>query len=133
MVNGPLSLQGEFAWTRVSATDGSSDPSFYSFASYFLTGETRPYAHNRGAFGRVLPRDAFLGGAGGKGAFELAVRFSGVDLNDEEVVGGIMNDATAGMNWYATRNARVLAEVIRSDVQGFDPVWIFQARLQWMY
>ncbi len=135
-VNGPLSVQGELAWTRVSTTDGSSDPSFYSFyafASYFLTGETRPYAHDKGAFGRVLPHDAFLGGAGGKGAFELAARFSRVDLNDQEVVGGIMNDATVGMNWYATRNARVLAEVIRSDVQGFDPVWIFQARLQWAY
>jgi len=27
----------------------------------------------------------------------------------------------------------VLTNVIRSRVEGFDPVWIFQVRLQWAY
>ena len=136
VMKGPLSFQGEFAWAQVQTTDESADPSFYAFyvyASYFLTGEQRPYDVDRGAFGPIVPHSDFRGQAGGAGAIELALRFSRIDLTDEEIAGGIMNNLTGAFNWYASRNARVLTNVIRSRVEGFDPVWIFQVRLQWAY
>ena len=136
VIKGPLSVQGEFAWAQVQTTDGSADPGFYAFyifTSYFLTGERRPYDLDLGAFGPIVPHSEFMGPAGGAGAFELALRFSRIDLTDEEIDGGVMNNLTGAFNWYATRNARVLTNVIRSRVEGFDPVWIFQVRLQWAY
>ena len=136
VVNGPLSFQGELAWARVETTDESADPSFYAFyvyTSYFISGETRPYEEETGAFGRIEPASEFRGSEGGLGALEVAFRFSRIDLTDEEVEGGIMNDATVAFNWYASRNGRVSTNVIHSRVEGFDPVWIFQVRLQWAY
>ncbi len=56
--------------------------------------------------------------------------FSGIDLDDEEVTGGRLHDFTAAFNWYATRNYRVLTNVIRAHRSDAEPVWIFQLRLQ---
>ena len=45
-----------------------------------------------------------------------------------------VTDLTAAFNWYATRNARVLSNVIWSNASLLDdPVWIAQVRLQWAY
>lgn len=131
-VDGPFSLQGEFAYTTVERPKVSNPQfyAFYVFGSYFLTGETRPYKVSSGAFGRVYPKQEFRDGAGGRGAFEIAFRFSRIDLDDKEVQGGRLNDLTAAFNWYATPNYRVMTNVIWANRSDFDPVWIFQIRLQ---
>jgi phosphate-selective porin OprO/OprP len=131
-IQGPLSIQGEAAFTGVSSSE-TSNPSFYAFyvyASYFLSGETRRYVPGGGAFERVQPKREFRDGAGGLGAFEIAFRFSRIDLDDEDVTGGRLNDLTAAFNWYATRHYRVLTNVIRAHRSEDEPVWIFQIRLQ---
>jgi phosphate-selective porin OprO/OprP len=131
-VKGPLSFQGEFTYNDVKAPD-VGDPNFYAlyaFGSYFLTGETRHYKIQDGAFGRIYPKREFRDGSGGMGAFEIAFRFSRVDLDDKEINGGRLNDLTAGFNWYATHNYRVIFNVIRAKRSDWDPVWIFQVRLQ---
>jgi len=131
-VDGPFSLQGEFAYTTVELPE-VSNPNFYAlyvFGSYFFTGETRPYKVSSGAFGRVHPKREFRDGAGGLGAFEVAFRFSRIDLDDKDVLGGRLNDVTAAFNWYATRNYRVMTNVVRASRSDIDPVWIFQIRLQ---
>jgi phosphate-selective porin OprO/OprP len=73
----------------------------YAQAGYFLTGETRPYNRAAGTFGRVVPIAAF--GPCGQGAWEVAARWSYIDLNDENIQGGKLNDATVGLNWYLNR------------------------------
>jgi phosphate-selective porin OprO/OprP len=136
VVKGPLSLQGEFVQDRVHALDRPESlrfSAFYVYGSYVLTGETRPYDESRGAFGRIVPERPFMGSGGGLGAFEVAVRFSRIDLTDGGVSGGVMDDFTAALNWYAGPQARVSANVIRSNLDGVHPAWIFQARLQWAY
>ena len=48
-IQGPLSIQGEAAFTSVSSSE-MSNPSFYAFyvyASYFLSGETRQLCPRR--------------------------------------------------------------------------------------
>jgi phosphate-selective porin OprO/OprP len=131
-VDGPFSLQGEFAYTTVESSEMSSPEfyAFYVFGSYFLTGETRPYKVSNGAFGRLHPKREFRDGAGGRGAFEVAFRFSRIDLDDKDIQGGRLNDLTAAFNWYATKSYRVMTNVIWAKRSDFDPVWIFQIRLQ---
>lgn len=144
VVKGPLSFQTEGAFTSVSRGEPAAgepnlgDPFFwggYAYVSWFITGETRPYQESLGNFGRVHPTRPFLGPDGkGYGALELAFRASYLDLNDKGINGGRMTDVTAAFNWYATRNARVLSNVIWSDASMLDdPVWIAQVRLQWAY
>ena len=138
-VKGPLSFQTETSINSVNRTKlGRLNQFFwggYAFVSYFLTGETRPYQDDQGNFGRQYPLEPFMGSdAAGKGAFEIAFRVSYLDLDDKEINGGRITDLTLGLNWYATRNARVLLNVIRSDATLLeDPVWIAQVRLQWAY
>jgi phosphate-selective porin OprO/OprP len=43
----------------------------------------------------------------GTGAWEVAYRYSYVDLNDTGINGGQMNQHTIGLNWYLNDNTRL--------------------------
>jgi phosphate-selective porin OprO/OprP len=119
LVSGPLSVQGEYFHLFTDA-DGGDDPQFWGFyvsGSYFLTGEDRGYSTSSGIFSRVKPRNNFRLRDGKWGAFEVGLRFSYVDLNDEEVKGGKERNFTAGLNWYLTPNARLMFNYIRANVK----------------
>ncbi len=65
-----------------------------------LTGEMRPYNTRNGIFGGVpVSRSVYQNG---KGAWELAGRFSHIDLNDGPIAGGEMDIASFGVNWWLT-------------------------------
>lgn len=116
-VVGSLSLQGEYLAAMVNGTRGGPDAtlgSFYVEASFFLTGEKRPYRNTLAAFGRVRPKRPF-GVDGGLGALELAARFSRMDLNDGDVQAGDMNAGTFAANWYLNPNARIMLNYVLSD------------------
>jgi phosphate-selective porin OprO/OprP len=74
----------------------------YTHAGLFLTGERRTYNRTAGVFGRVVP-NCPVGKQGGPGAWELAGRWSYIDLSDENVLGGTLRDITFGVNWYLNR------------------------------
>lgn len=115
---GPASLQAEYFWMGTNAS-ASSDPHFqglYAMASYFVTGESRHYDPKKGIFKRVTPRSNFLSGEGGCGAWEVAARFSTLDLSDESIDGGEIWNVTAGMNWHLNPNTRVMLNYIHSRV-----------------
>ncbi len=60
------------------------DPSFdgwYVQASWILTGESKVYKRGHGAYGLPTPADPFTLDKGGIGAWELAARYSDLDLN----------------------------------------------------
>jgi len=101
-VKGPFSLQGELLRSWVYEANGTS-PAFtgiYGSASWFLTGETRPYDRSEGAFSRVIPKRNFNFGHGGWGAWEVAGRYSYVNLNDADVHGGRLSMLMGEVNWY---------------------------------
>ena len=113
---GSLSLQGEYTFASVERANGSDldFSGWYAQASYFLTGETRKYIKEEGIFGRTLPKKPFTDGSG-IGAWEVAARYSSLDLNDKDITGGEMNNYTAGVNWYVNNYTRLGANYITVD------------------
>jgi phosphate-selective porin OprO/OprP len=81
----------------------------YLQASYFLTGENMTYVRRAAAFTRVTPYENFVNLPGerthcGLGAWQVAARYSWVDLNDQGVHGGHLDESTLGLNWYLNPN-----------------------------
>ena len=93
----------------------------------------RQYRHNLGTIRRIRPKRELRDGSGGLGAFEIALRFSRIDLNDQDITGGTLNDLSFAFNWYPTYPTRVSFNAIRASREAWEPVWIFQARLQLAY
>jgi phosphate-selective porin OprO/OprP len=132
IVLGPLSFVSEYIYASVDAEKGS-DPNFdgyYILASYFFTGETRPYDTSEGKFSRLKPKNNFQAAPGSTGAWEVAARYSGIDLNDEDVSGGKLNCITVALNWYLNPNTRVMSNYIFSDLDNIGDAHIFQMRFQ---
>jgi phosphate-selective porin OprO and OprP len=135
-VMGPFSVQAEYMSVD-NDVNGASDPTFsgwYAYGSWFLTGESRAYKASSGTFDRVKPKS--IVGRGGKGAWELGVRYSSLDLNDADIQGGEEQDLTIGLNWYATPTIRFMANYIKvldltdPSTTDDDEPNIFQLRAQ---
>ncbi|MGD9137946.1 MAG: porin [Desulfobacterales bacterium] len=117
VVWGPFSLQGEYFWTKLSSKE-ADDPTFqgaYLYGSWFITGEHRPYSTSSSRFSRVIPNGNFFDN--GPGAWELAARWSWVDLTDKLVEGGEENNYTFAINWYLNPNYRLMFNYIYADVK----------------
>jgi phosphate-selective porin OprO/OprP len=104
---GSLTFQSELMVGMVNRTNAGfvQVPAGYAQLGYVLTGERRTYDKAAAAFTRVVPDVNF--GQGGSGAWEAAVRYSALDLNDGDVPGGRLQDVTCGLNWYLNRYTRV--------------------------
>jgi phosphate-selective porin OprO/OprP len=130
-VNGPLSVQSEYIMAYADRL-GTSDVDFdgyYVQASYFLTGEHRNYKTSEGAFSRIKPKKNY-GAEGGPGAWEVAARYSGLDLNDNNITGGKLNDITAGLNWYLNPNTRIMWNYVYADKNDVGQADMLMMRLQ---
>ena len=137
-VLGPFSLQTEYAWTRANnsftrlanGNDGKSlgDPVFsggYIELSYFLTGENRTYDKRLGRLGSTYiasPFTPFFGVRGedghlafGTGAWEIAARYSHLDLNSGALRGGKEDGVTLGVNWYLNTNLKLQFDYLHND------------------
>ena len=127
---GPLIVQGEYYWFNVqrgAATGlppiGAPDVKFqggYVQAGYVLTGESRPYNAGNAAYGGIVPKNPFSLD-GGWGAWEIAGRYSTMDLNNligsaTGVAGGRQNVYTVALNWYLNRNVRLMFDYLHGDV-----------------
>lgn len=99
-------FQSEYMYAMLSEPAGPQlhFPAGYAQLGYVLTGERRNYDHKTAAFTRVTPDINF--GNGNWGAWEVAGRYSMIDLNDENVQGGRLQDLTFGLNWYLNRFTR---------------------------
>ena len=125
---GPLSVQGEYK--QQSFNDENKDygmTSYYAFASYFITGEHRPYKH--AAFGRVKPKNDIDNG--GFGAIEVLARYSSMSASDDVIKMEAINPDTLllervnpqepinnislGLNWYLNAHMRVMYNYVMTD------------------
>lgn len=121
VVAGPWSFQSEYfaSWVQRAAVPvpGGFDTigTVYMQAVYgelhcFLTGEHREYSRESGAFTRVVPRRPLSWsrcGFGGCGAWQVAARYTYLDLNDKAISGGSIHDMTIGLNWFLNPNMKV--------------------------
>ena len=86
---------------------------FYAEAGYFITGESKPYNPTYGIWDRVKPNKNFREN-GGLGAWEVAARYSYLNLEDKNINGGRMEDVTVGLNWYLNPNVKVMWDYVHS-------------------
>ncbi len=113
---GPVFMQAEYIQSGVrrnaSKSSGKNrDLDFagaYLSASWMLTGEQRPYSARNGVFKGIDPRSK-------TGAWELALRYSVLDLSDRKIDGGEERNWALGVNWYPDSNVRLMANYIRAD------------------
>jgi len=99
---GPFLLASEYFRTVIKnpSLENPVFDGYYVSASWVLTGEMRPYNKKNGLFRPVpISRTVYQNG---KGAWELAARYSAVDLMDGQVEGGDMQIASLGVNWWLT-------------------------------
>jgi phosphate-selective porin OprO and OprP len=115
VVLGPFSVQAEYfrQWVEQPADNPAFD-GFYIFGSWFITGEHRNYRKANGTFDRVIPHKNFTDG--GIGAWELALRYSHTELNDDTFIFGRLNNITAGVNWYLNPNAKLQFNYVHARV-----------------
>jgi phosphate-selective porin OprO/OprP len=144
-IRGPLSIQAEFGWNFVDhaigfapagvvLTPALATPTSYTFdggyiqIAYTLTGEHRSYKKqyatlSRYYFGERGPftsawfvRDENGHLNWGWGAWEIAARYSYVNLNDgvgaSRIQGGAMDGISAGLNWYLSSNLMMMFDYI---------------------
>jgi phosphate-selective porin OprO/OprP len=126
---GPLSIQADAAFTYVENArtlygGGGLAPlqnvgsamfwGGYVEASYLLTGETRGYDRRNGTYDRVRVREPafFVRGEDGKsrwgtGAWQVAYRYSFLDLNDSGINGGQLIQNEVALNWFLNDNTKM--------------------------
>ena len=110
-VRGSVKFQGEFYQTEWSRTNNSNlnFNGWYTEASWFVTGEAANYKN--GKFIRpIIKSDA--------GAWELAVRFSNLNLNDKGIQGGEEDNLSLAVNWYSRDHWRVMGNLIKVESVG---------------
>jgi len=127
---GPVTIKSEFYRTEWSRP-GGDNPQFkgwYAEASWFLTGEMAHYREGKFVRPNILSDN---------GAWELAARFSTIDLNDLDVAGGEQKNLSFAVSWYSRTHWRFMANLIKVKAEGGpegdqDP-WIAQLRAQYYF
>lgn len=138
VVQNKFSGQAEYIRTTLDR-EVASDPTFdgwYAQAGWFLTNDTRPYTHKGAKFKGVKPSNPL--GRHGVGAWELALRYSTIDLMDAGIDGGEMDNVTLGLNWFPVAGLRFSANYIKVlEIEGGahnnEEADIMQLRGQWAF
>lgn len=128
--------QSELRYNIVNLNNGRTAgfPSFYAQTGYILTGEHRPYNKAGAVPGRVKPKCPVGIKGGGIGAWEVACRYSLVDLSNGAITGGQLHDMTYGLNWYLNDFTKLQFNYISADLNrapaGDSHTDIFAVRAQ---
>jgi phosphate-selective porin OprO/OprP len=131
--SGPFMVGSEVYMHRFNSPE-TGNPVFVGgdiMASYFLTGESRPYNTATGIFGFVAVNKSVF--KGGPGAWEVLLRYSSLDLNGGSLQGGKFWRITPMVNWYLSKDVRLelaygYGVLDRFHLKGVTQ--IFQARIQ---
>jgi phosphate-selective porin OprO/OprP len=136
MVLGSFHVQTEYAMTIAQTSENSALQNkhyyfhaYHGIVSWFITGEHKNYKTSSAAFGRVSPKKNF-GKEGGAGAFELAARYSNIDLDDTDIEGGYVSNIGLGLNWYLNPNTRFMLNYIFADIKDTGNADILMVRFQ---
>ena len=123
---GPFTVRTEgfiSKWHRADSKDNRFVGA-YAEIGHFLTGQEVRYRDGK----LIRPRIE-----DGAHAWEVGLRASWVDLNDEDVRGGEQKNLGAALNWYPRGNIRAMFNVIYYKAErdeGDEKGWIAQTRVQ---
>lgn len=124
--NGPFLVQAEYIRADVEQFGGLPGFGFqggYVEAAVTLNGKGRAYAltpqggTTYATFKGIEVREEQRVTRGGIGVFEIAARFSAIDLDDRHLRGGAERDVTIGLNWYPEPNLRFVADYVHGRVR----------------
>jgi phosphate-selective porin OprO/OprP len=110
-------------WERVDSRENEFYGAYLELG-HFLTGQE--FRYRDGKFVRPQIEN-------GARAWEVGVRVSWVDLDDQDVRGGIQKNLGFALNWYPRRNVRAQFNLIYYDAArdaGDENGWIAQTRIQ---
>ncbi|TWT98110.1 Porin P precursor [Botrimarina colliarenosi] len=109
-------FQSEYFGAKVDpiAGGGVNFDGAYAQVAYALTGENHAYSKAQGVYTRIVPHKNY--GDCGLGAFEVAGRWSYLDLDDGAVNGGTITDYTLGLNWYLNRYTKFQFNYIHANL-----------------
>lgn len=132
---GSVAFQTEYTFAIVNPTSNTAlkmeqyyFDAYYGTISWFITGEHKNFSKSKTAFDMVKPKKNF--GKGGAGAFEVALRYSSIDFNDNDIQDGVLNAITVGLNWYVNPAVRYTINYINANVKDLGRTNIFQMRFQ---
>ena len=137
LISGPFSVQAEAGFSYVNNArtlygggglaplQNVGTPMFwggYVEASYILTGEHRGYDRRNGMYDRIKVRENafFVRGEDGcnhwgTGAWQVAYRYSYLDLNANGVTGGRLAQHDVALNWYLNDNTKMQFVYVNAD------------------
>jgi phosphate-selective porin OprO/OprP len=129
-----LFWQGEYFHYQVdrSGLPNASFAGAYGEVSWTFTGESHTYNPQAGAYRRVLPKRAFSLKEGGWGAWEIAFRYSYIDLDSNYVIGELQSSTpaaivggkqygyTLGLNWYPNDLIRLMLDFNHVDFEKWN-------------
>lgn len=123
-------------WIRSNLDSIQANPHFDGMAlqaGRFLTGDkARPWDDLFAVWGRVRPDQNYRRGnpfkPANSGIWEVAARFSMIDLNDGGIEGGVVRNLTAGLNWYPNTTTKIQFNWVHSRVedQGYANIWVLR-------
>jgi len=130
---GPLNLCSEAMFTHVSRNEAiGTEANFYGYyvqAGYFLTGgDHMSYKRSVGSIDRPHIENSFdlFNNCDPRcGAWQVAARYSMLDVTDGDIGGGVGRSMTYALNWYFSPYARIQFNLIRGSIAGRDPVMGF--------
>lgn len=120
---GPATVEAELRQANVQrvptltvATNSSNslgNPRFHGWhvqGGYMLTGESRQYNFGTGTLHNPRPEAKC-------GAWEIAARYSFLNLVDRDVYGGSEHNTTIGLNWFANENVKVALNYVHANIR----------------
>ncbi len=122
---------GEYIQNDIDSPE-FGDPTFdgyYAQAGFFLTDDYRRFKTSAGAFNRLSPSSNW-DKSGGKGAWEIAVRASSLDLNDAAIHGGQQDNLTLAVNGYLNPVTRLMINWVHADIDTLGTANFFLVRWQ---
>jgi phosphate-selective porin OprO/OprP len=139
-------LQAEYEDFGVQRNDGFSSPNFHGYyvsGTWLITGETRKYNSQTAAFDGPSVAHPFSPKDGAWGAWELAVRYSDMDLNYKAGAAGTYQTAngirggdeqivTAGVNWYVNPVIRFMFDYQHVKVDRLSPATNAAGSTTWL-
>jgi phosphate-selective porin OprO/OprP len=121
---GPAAISAELIRVDEDLSGGSGDvqndtTGWYVSASWVVTGEEK-------SFRGVKPAHPLTASAAGPGAFQLALRYSDLDLDEGLIDGGLVAASSfpdgvrtwdVGLNWYTTAHTKVMLHFLHTQYE----------------